>query len=149
LLRFCWGIEIFTLPNELGNGGAYLVVGWSRSAWVAKASGDHELRAFAKRPLDFRALNWATIVESTLPEGHSKGQEQHGSFQVVVGFLGAVQHRVLANIDGKMSPPAPVSVGWSGAMVDGCCSIKQTTEVIPSVGRANCQCASCAGRGWR
>jgi hypothetical protein len=96
----------------------------SHSPRVAQSLGDHELRALAKRPLDFRSFNRDAIVESTLPHGDSKGQEQHCSFHVVGGALGVGQQRVLANANGKLSPVPPVSVVVRADSTGGPCSIK-------------------------
>jgi hypothetical protein len=95
VIRYCW-VEFWI----------------SRSCFsrVVKSLGDHELRAFAKRPLDLRPLNFVSIVESTLPECDSKGQEQHCSFHVVGGALAVGQQRMLANSDGKLCPVSPMSV---------------------------------------
>jgi hypothetical protein len=88
-----------------------------------------------------------TIVVSTLPQGDSKGEEQHCSFQVVGGALGVGQQRVLANADGKASPAPPVSIVERAAMAFRPRSEENTAKIIPIGGWTSCQRRSCVGRG--
>ena len=116
---------------------------------VIKSVGDHELCAFAKRSLDLRSPKWLAIAGVTSPEGFSKGQEQQSTFQLVGGSLGSVQHRVLANADGKSSPAPPMSVFVRGSLGMTPRSIEKVLQMIPSVGWTSRQRPSCGGRGWR
>jgi hypothetical protein len=84
-LWFGGWVDPFACFVVVGQSGIKVVGAWSHSPRVAKSFRDHELRALAKRPLDLHSLNRVTIVVSTSPQGDNKGQEQHCSFQMLVG----------------------------------------------------------------
>ena len=70
---------------------------------------NHALCARSKSFLDLRALSLDALVELTLLQCDSKGQEHEASFQVVSVGLGSGEERVLAKADGKLSPLLPLT----------------------------------------